>query len=186
MNSVNLSQRTTSQLSSIDSIGPENLSKICKYFFQSLIRGGSNIVIDESLDEYLCAISTLMIEAARSRITSDQIRSVLKEQGCSVGVIDIISGLYEQHTSTIIEHIEDTGIAAPEIIGIDWRLDYSIRSKNAGRENLPMFFIALKVKDRGIIRDIDMIATLEELQDLLSKVRDAVKQADRIVTMNET
>jgi hypothetical protein len=34
-----------------------------------------------------------------------------------------------------------------------------------------MFYIALRVKDRGVIRDINMIASMEELQDLLSKVR---------------
>ena len=62
------------------------------------------------------------------------------------------------------------GINAPAIIGVDWRLDYSIRSKNAGRENVPLFFVSLKVKDRGLIRDVNMIATLEELQDMLSKV----------------
>ncbi len=63
------------------------------------------------------------------------------------------------------------GIAAPTIIGIDWRLDYSVKSKNAGRENATMFYISLKVKDRGVLREINMIASIEELQDLLSKVR---------------
>ena len=63
-----------------------------------------------------------------------------------------------------------SGIAAPTIIGVDWRLDYSIKSKNAGRENASMFFVSLKVKDRGVVREINMIASIEELQDLLSKV----------------
>ena len=68
-------------------------------------------------------------------------------------------------------HFFCTGIAAPTIIGVDWRLDYSIKSKNAGRENASMFFVSLKVKDRGVVREINMIASIEELQDLLSKVR---------------
>lgn len=63
------------------------------------------------------------------------------------------------------------GINAPTIIGIDWRLDYSLKSKNTGRENSTMFYISLKVKDRGLIKEINMIATIEELQDLLTKVR---------------
>lgn len=66
------------------------------------------------------------------------------------------------------------GIAAPKIVGVDWRLDHAIKSKNAGRENVPMFFVALKVRDRGVLRDINMIASLEEMQDLLSKVCDAL------------
>ena len=50
-------------------------------------------------------------------------------------------------------------------------MDYSIKSKNAGRENASMFFVSLKVKDRGVVREINVIASIEELQDLLSKVR---------------
>lgn len=63
-----------------------------------------------------------------------------------------------------------TGIASPAIVGVDWRLDYSIRSKYAGRENAPIFFVSLKVKDRGLLRYINMTASIQELQDLLSKV----------------
>lgn len=56
------------------------------------------------------------------------------------------------------------------IVDIDWRLDYHVRSKQGGRENKPMFFVSLKVKDRGIIKDVDMLASQEELQDLFNKV----------------
>jgi hypothetical protein len=37
-----------------------------------------------------------------------------------------------------------------------------------------MFFVALKVKDRGVLREVNMIASIEELQDLLSKVSMAI------------
>jgi hypothetical protein len=63
-----------------------------------------------------------------------------------------------------------SGITAPKIVGVDWRLDHSIKSKNTGRENVPMFFVALRVNDRGVLRDINMVASLQEMQDLLSKV----------------
>lgn len=35
--------------------------------------------------------------------------------------------------------------------------------------------------DRGIVRNIEMLANRESLQDLLYKVKDAVKQADRVM-----
>jgi COMM domain containing 3 len=62
------------------------------------------------------------------------------------------------------------GISAPMIVDIDWRLDYSIRSKHGGRNNIPMYFVCLKVKDRGLMRNVEMIASLEEMQDLLASV----------------
>ena len=39
-----------------------------------------------------------------------------------------------------------------------------------------------QVVDRGIFRNIEMLANRESLQDLLYKVKDAVKQADRVLT----
>lgn len=62
------------------------------------------------------------------------------------------------------------GISAPTIVGVDWRLDHSINSESTGRANVPMFYVALKVNDRGVFREINMIASLEQMQDLLSKV----------------
>ena len=66
-------------------------------------------------------------------------------------------------------------------MGVNWRLDYAIRSKHGGRGNVPVFFLNLKLKDRGVIRDVEVVASQEELQDMLSKVRDAVKQTERIL-----
>lgn len=61
-------------------------------------------------------------------------------------------------------------MTAPAIVGLNWRLDYAIRSKNSGRDNVPMYLVALKVKDRGVLREVEMVASLEEMQDMLSKV----------------
>ncbi len=98
----------------------------------------------------------------------------------------------------------------PEIVDVEWRLDYVVRSKHGGRENYPQFIIYLKVtpqplwicrtepalervilisvglfdlqvKDRGLVRNIVFGANQEELEDLLGKVRDAVKQVDRLI-----
>ncbi len=100
----------------------------------------------------------------------------------SAEVIDFLTAVYEQHNDVLIEQLSQIGISFPAIVGIDWRLDYSVRSKHGGRENTPLFMVSLQVKDRGIIRYVDMIATQEELQDLLAKVKDAVKQVERVLS----
>jgi hypothetical protein len=70
-------------------------------------------------------------------------------------------------------------------VDIDWRLDYNVRSKQGGRENKALYFVSIKVKDRGITRSIDLIANQEELQDMFNKVRDAVKQVERVLNTAE-
>lgn len=104
------------------------------------------------------------------------------ELGVGEGTVSMLRSLYESNKDTIVNHLEVTGIALPELIGVDWRLDYAIRSKHGGRGHIPMFFVNLKLKDRGLIRDVEMLCTQEELEDMLSKVKDAVKQTERILS----
>jgi len=46
--------------------------------------------------------------------------------------------------------------------------------------------VNLLLKEKGIVRDVELIASQEELQDMLSKVRDAVKQTERILKTPNT
>mmetsp|Transcript_29064 Transcript_29064/g.48850 ORF Transcript_29064/g.48850 Transcript_29064/m.48850 type:complete len:195 (+) Transcript_29064:86-670(+) len=182
MDTSNLSSKTTKCISELDVVRKEDLGKICKYFMQSLVKGSTAIALDASLDDSLCAVSTLLLEAAKLNCTVDNLKSILAELGTGLNVIEILSALYHEHLDTIREHLNTTGIAAPTIVGVDWRLDYSIKSKHGGRENAPMFYVCLRVKESGgLLRDISMMASMEQLQDLLSKVKDAVKQTDRLL-----
>lgn len=182
---MELSQRTLTDLGTLETLAPDDLSKIYKYFIQIVTKNQSNVTLEENVDTEaaLGGISTLFLEAANVRVSGDQIKSVFAEHSMSADIAETLSGLYDQHRDNIISHLEATGIAAPMIVGIDWRLDYSVRSKHGGRNNVPMYFVSLKVKDRGLIQNIDMIANLQEMQDMLSSVRDAVKQVERVLTI---
>lgn len=107
-----------------------------------------------------------------------------------------ISSFYQKHRVVLIDYIEKSGSTVgvvPEIVDIDWRLDYALNSRNSSARTplppTPQFFVTLTVRDHrgadksgyGVLREIQMIANEEELQDMLAKVRDAVKQIDRIL-----
>ncbi len=110
------------------------------------------------------------------------VRSLFQEQSLVGENIDVIISFYNQHQETILNHISKIGISFPQIIGVDWRIDYSIRSKTTGKENVPMFFVSLKVLEpNDKVNNINFIANLEEMHDLLAKVRDAVKQVERVL-----
>jgi hypothetical protein len=55
-------------------------------------------------------------------------------------------------------------------VDLDWRLDYSVRSRRAGRKNSSLVLLSLRVIDRGLPRQVRFHATHEDLQDLLGKV----------------
>lgn len=70
----NISNRTAKYISELDSLSKEKLGKVCKYFLQSLVKGSSNVALEDSLDESLCAVSTLLLEGAKSRSSGDQLK----------------------------------------------------------------------------------------------------------------
>ena len=183
MESVAISTKTAEFVSELDNLSSERLGALLKYFLQSLMTGSSNVEIKDSEQSYLRAISTIVLEVARVQGDSAALANILKDNGALS--CNAIVDMYEQHNATILAHLETTGISVPSIVGIDWRLDYSVRSKHGGRENVPMFFVTLNVIDRGVARDINLIATHEELRDLHSQVRNAVQTVEKVAVAVE-
>ncbi len=180
MENIAISSKAASVLGDLDLVDADKLGSLCKCFLQSVVTGSSKIAISDEDEPMLRAISTLLLEAAKVRVEPSVVATILRENGSTSNAYVLVD-LYTQHQTTLISHMEATGIAAPSIVGIDWRLDYSVRSKHGGRENIPMFFVTLNVQDRGVIRDIDMIASQEEMKDMLSRVKEAVRSVGKVV-----
>ena len=70
----NISNRTAKYIADLDTLSKDKLGKVCKYFLQSLVKGSSNVALEDSLDESLCAVSTLLLEAAKTRSSGDQLK----------------------------------------------------------------------------------------------------------------
>ena len=181
METLSISQKCSAGLALLNALSEPALASLCKFFLQSVVAGNSAVVVEDH--EALCAVSTLLLEGARANSPAAQIRAVLTECGVNASASAVLSELYSTHLETLQQHMRRTGIALPEIVDIDWRLDYVVSAKNPSpaAAHAPLFFLSLRVKDRGLYRDVDMVASQEELQDLLARVRDAVKQVDRVV-----
>ncbi len=172
MDLLSLSQRESKALSNLEDFSPEQVNKLCRNFLQRLLLGSQNVApLDDKLTSAVEAIGTLLIDAAKTQCNETQLKGVLQEQGLSPDVSTVILNFYQQHGETIVSHLGRIGISFPQVVGIDWRLDYMVRSKSAGRENIPMFHVALRVMEDEKMRDVTFVASLEEMQDLLSKVR---------------
>jgi hypothetical protein len=202
-----LSQKTSTRLIELESVSVETFTNLLQYVINSIKQEQEHVdvkdeVLDESLDDYLCAVSTILLEAARTRSDEEQIMSTLVDLGLSDEFSKRLSSAYQRHKGSLIKYLEKTGSTVgvvSEIVNIDWRLDYALNSRNGSARNplppTPQFFVCLTVRDfhnhdnsNGansrsgyVLREIQMMASEEELQDLLAKVRDAVKQVDRLL-----
>lgn len=77
MDILSVSQKTLTEIQSLQTLNTENFSNLCKYFLQTVIRGHSTIEIDESLEISLSGLSTLLLEAAKVRADPQQIKLVI-------------------------------------------------------------------------------------------------------------
>tara|TARA_R110002050_G_scaffold261228_1_gene401218 strand:- start:336 stop:617 length:282 start_codon:yes stop_codon:yes gene_type:complete len=86
-------------------------------------------------------------------------------------------------------------------VGVDWRMDYCIKNNSLGNIGKPVYFVSLeteknvKLKEgveggvesesgssssQGSTERVEFTCNLEELQDLVSKLKDAAKQMERV------
>lgn len=78
MDVSSLSNHTIKILLELNTIKQDKLIKICKYFI-SLIKNNTNNILklddeDNSFDEILCCISTLILECAKNNCNCDQLK----------------------------------------------------------------------------------------------------------------
>ena len=176
-----LSQKVSSGLMLTETAGLDEVKRVCKFIYQTVVQGASSTSPDAFKDDILGSISTVLFESARMQSSAQELKEVLKEQGVSDEISTFISALYDQNRDIFIQRISNTVISHPSLVNISWRLNYDVRSKHGGRENVPSFLVTLELKDRGFIRYVDMAMTSEQLQDMNSKMRDAIKQVDRLI-----
>merc|ERR1719329_1066831 len=154
-----LSQKTSTRLIELESLSIETFTSLLQYILNSIEQEQEHVdvketVINASLDEYLCALSTVLFEAARTRSDEEQIMSVLVDLGLSDEFSKRLSSAYQLHKGSLIKYIEKTGGTAgvSEIVDIDWRLDYALNCRNTSARTplppTPQFFVTLTVRDQ--------------------------------------
>lgn len=123
----------------------------------------------------MLAVGSLILDAVKTQSPESSLRAVLQESAVSAHVIDSICLFFAQQKDPLTAHFRRIGLSSlfPQIVGVDWRLDHCVKSKSSGKESVPIFFISVKTMygETDEIVPISFTVSLEELQDLLAKVR---------------
>ena len=127
---------------------------------------------------------TLLSEAARVNADSESFRTTLDDVGLKGERVGQLVGGYTDSVDLIRENLRTDTLGVPRIVGIDWRLDYSIESSASGSQHEPVYFVTLNVQDVegdvSSVRDVTFLCSGEQLQDLHRKVEDACEQVARV------
>jgi len=152
-----------------------------------------------TLKQSFAALVSFLLEGAKQNYDPVQMKGVLEEQEVVEQRREYIVKLYGDTKSTIREVLSSfTGFGFPHVVDVDWRLDYFMKSNTLEKVNSPVYFISLKTKRSKNLEEkrenedeegepekdvslgkAEFSCSLEQLQDLLTKLKDAVKQVER-------
>ena len=127
-----------------------------------------------------------ILEAAKTDSSGSALSAQLQEAGLGDARMKLVAKKYESNVEEIQKLLGSIGFKLPKIVGIDWRLDYTLRSSKVGKLNGDMYFIKLKTLSAlGVPEDVEFTCNFEQLKDLLSKVRDAKKELNRVLKSSD-
>jgi polycomb group RING finger protein 4 len=155
------------------------------------MRIATNEIDSESLEKALAAMKTdalktkqlytallnLAYEAARHDAKLQEISSLVDDR-LSSDRLEVFVGLFEAHKAKIRSQLARSGMSFPNIVDIDWRLDYYIQNNQLEQIRTPVYFITLTTQKADTTRStVEFTASLEQLQDLLAHVKNACNAA---------
>jgi len=125
---------------------------------------------------YTAAVS-LILEAAKHDAAPSEITATLEEAKFSDARSKTFVSLYEKNKSAIRNNLLKSSFSFLSVIGVEWRMDYYMRSDLLEQVQTPVYFISLRTqKNDGSEGTVEFTCNLQELQDLLAKLKDATKQ----------
>ncbi|XP_076325175.1 COMM domain-containing protein 3-like [Tachypleus tridentatus] len=131
------------------------------------------------------AVVTFVYDAAKWNTNNSSITSILEDCKFDSDRISNFLSLYDKNKTKIQSHLSNVGSYRPHIVDVDWTEHYVIKSNNLERICLPSYIISLKTDSlnqdgSSNLDSTQFVCTLEQLQDLVGQLKDAVKSLERI------
>ncbi|XP_065883573.1 COMM domain-containing protein 3-like [Dysidea avara] len=134
---------------------------------------GDHVILKESF----AGLLSLLMEAAKCDSDLDGISGVLEDHKMSHDRVQVFTEAYKEHKVNLRANLGRVCSTLPHMVDVNWRLDYHIKNNHLERVNKPVYLIDLKSAEDG--GGAQFACTQEQLQDLVSKLRDATKNLER-------
>ncbi|XP_068082277.1 COMM domain-containing protein 3 [Anabrus simplex] len=137
------------------------------------------------------ALLSLLVEATRHNVDAEMLSSVLSQDfNFTSARSEKLVKYYFQNRSKLEAALSCIGSHPPHIVDASWTLDYCIKTGSLEHAGVVQYLIQFHVessdstvkfgKTSEIVR---FICSLEELQDIVGKLRDAVKHVERVAAV---
>ncbi|CAF0807561.1 unnamed protein product [Brachionus calyciflorus] len=141
---------------------------------------------EAELKEITAAFYTLLAELARHDVDVNSASTFLEDHGFSNEKIKIFTELYQEKLQIIRLFLSSSTSSFPHIVDVSWRLDYCIKENNLERINEPIYLIELKLEVPGQsnLTSLKFSCTVEQLQDLVFKLKEASKSVEKLAQIS--
>ncbi|XP_011862535.1 PREDICTED: COMM domain-containing protein 3 [Vollenhovia emeryi] len=124
-------------------------------------------------------ISCLFIEAARHDYDEESLKHFLHNEHINGQRIETLCSRYMSNKESIQTQLELTGNNLPHVVDVDWRLHHCVKISTR-ITNVPVYNIRISTKEGNQLRYVIFTCTIQQLQELVYKLKDAVRHIEKI------
>ncbi|KYR01113.1 COMM domain-containing protein 3 [Tieghemostelium lacteum] len=134
-----------------------------------------------ALKQTFSSLLSFILETMKINSDLNSISGILDDHKFSESRIENILNYFKEHRVAIRKVLSITNFHFPHIIDVNWRLDYFMKSNSVEKLNTPVYLINLTTEQEEGVQPgkVEFACTLDQLQDLVYKLRDAQKQIER-------
>ncbi|XP_006634447.1 COMM domain-containing protein 3 isoform X1 [Lepisosteus oculatus] len=188
-------QRGLQYLTDTDYFDSKTFTVFIKVAFQSLLSSHSDHAIlggpefrhvDQTLLKHChVATTTCILEFVKQNADKSTISTCLEDLKYDPERIDMFCNEYQKNKSDLEHLLASLGRCPPQICDVAWRLEYQIKNSHVHKVNKPSYLITFNVENSGARspEEIHFSCTMEQLQDLLGKMKDAAKSLEKATQM---
>ncbi|XP_059182889.1 COMM domain-containing protein 3 [Centropristis striata] len=129
------------------------------------------------------AATTFILEAVKQNADKSTLSSCLEELTFSAERIEIFYSTHQKHKKELEHLLASIGRCPPHVNDVSWRLQYHVKNSQVDKVSEPFYSISLNTENQGSLEDINFTCTVEQLQDLVGKLKDAAKSVEKASQM---
>ncbi|KAM6215881.1 COMM domain-containing protein 3 [Rhynchocyon petersi] len=127
------------------------------------------------------AAATCIVEAGKQRADKSTLSIYLEDCKFDRERIELFCTEYQNNKNSLEILLGSIGRSLPHITDVSWRLEYQIKTKQLHKMYRPAYLVTLNVEntDSKSKPEISFSCNMEQLQDLVGKLKDASKSLER-------
>ncbi|XP_019611566.1 COMM domain-containing protein 3 isoform X1 [Rhinolophus sinicus] len=133
------------------------------------------------------AAATYILEAGKQRADKSTLSTYLEDCKFDRERIELFCTEYQNNKNSLEILLGSIGRSLPHIIDVSWRLEYQIKTSQLHKMYRPAYLVTLNIEvfihvqntDSQSHPEISFSCNMEQLQDLVGKLKDASKSLER-------